>query len=97
MEKLPGGGPAIVPAQKDDERVQNPISYQPSVFYFRQELRAARTRAQAVELGLHLCSELERLKEWVRSEGLIPPKWHLTQSEIDSKNWGETGPWQSLG
>ena len=64
-------------------------SYQPSTYYFRLELENARTKREAVALGRHLCRELEELKAWVRERGLVPPKWHITRSESEAKNWGE--------
>lgn len=46
------------------------------------------SKNEAVEIGLHLCCELEQLKQWVRDRGMIPPKWHIMQSEISEKGWG---------
>lgn len=69
--------------------------YKSSPFYFRAALRGAETKAEAVEVGLHAVAELERLKEWVRARGLVPPKWHITQSEIDEKDWGAVVPFQT--
>lgn len=72
--------------------MQDPASYKPSVYYFRAALRSAETKADAIEVGLHAVAELEQLKEWVRARGLVPPKWHITQTEIDEKDWGEVIP-----
>jgi len=71
------------------------INYMPSAFYYRQALRTARTREDAIAVGLHVVAEVEQLKQWVRKQGLVPPKWHLMRSEVAAKHWGEVVPWQS--
>ena len=65
-------------------------TYKPSAFYFRSELRGAKTRAEAVEIGLRAVLELEQLKAWVREQGLRPPKLHIPASEAEDKGWTET-------
>ncbi len=55
--------------------------YLSSAYFFRVQLRAARTRRAAVEIGLVVIDEHERLREWVRAQGLIPPKWLVTPRE----------------
>lgn len=69
--------------------MENPASFRPSAFYFRRALRGAMSKNEAVEIGLHLCCELEMLKQWVRDQGMIPPKWHIMSSEISEKSWGD--------
>lgn len=64
------------------------VSYRPSAFYFRSGLRAAKTKAQAVEIGLKAVAELEQLKAWVRERGMIPPKTHVMPEESKAKGWG---------
>lgn len=73
-----------------------PLSYQPSVVFFRTELRAARTKREAVEIGLTVTRELELLKEWVRVEhGLIPPRFLATRSECAAKDLAPVIPYAS--
>lgn len=67
-------------------------SYKPSTFYFRASLRAAPTKAQAVDLGLAMVAEHEALREWVREQGLVPPKWFVTPSERHAKVAGSVCP-----
>ena len=62
-------------------------SYKPSVYYFRKALRESRSHERAVVVGLIVCHELELLKEWVRSKGLIPPKTIVLEEEADEKGW----------
>jgi hypothetical protein len=77
----------------DTRRVENqPAPYKPSAFYFRQELRCTRTRKEAVGIGMHLVAELELLKQWVRDQGLQPPKWNVMRSERLEKDWGPVVP-----
>lgn len=64
-----------------------PLSYRPSAFYFRKALREAKTTEQARALGMTLCAELEDLKAWVRSQGLIPPRFRATAGEATDKSW----------
>lgn len=63
------------------------VSYKPSAYYFRSGLRAAKTKAQAVEIGLKAVTELEQLKAWVREHGMIPPKNHILEAESRAKGW----------
>lgn len=63
------------------------IPYLPSALYFRRALRGAKTKADAVEVGLTAVAELENLKAWVREQGFIPPKCHLLKSETEEKGW----------
>ncbi len=66
--------------------MSKPISYKSSAYYFRAALRNARTKRAAVEVGLHAIAELEALKAWVRAQGMIPPKFMITQAEQISKS-----------
>ena len=63
------------------------LTYKPSSFYFRQALRTATSKAEAVEVGLTVVAELESLKAWVREQGYIPPKTYLLSVEADEKGW----------
>lgn len=65
-------------------------NYQPSAYYFRRELRNAKTKDAAIQVGMRAILELEMLKEWVRSKGMIPPKLHVPASEADAKGWTDT-------
>lgn len=64
-----------------------PLSYCPSVWYFRKALRESYTRDRALVIGLALCSELEQLKSWIRAQGLIPPKHCVMPAEARAKGW----------
>ncbi len=75
--------------------MNDPLSYKPSAYYYRQALRTAETQEEAVEIGLFVIAELEQLKEWVRGHGLVPPKWRLMRSELDEKQWGDVVPFPS--
>ena len=63
------------------------LNYQPSAYFFRKELREAKTKEAAIEVGLTVVLELEMIKEWVRSKGMIPPKMHIHPSEAAAKGW----------
>lgn len=75
--------------------MKKPLSYKPSAFYYRQELRQTDNPEDLRKIGMHLCAELEQLKAWVRSRGDVPPKWNLMQSEIEAKNWASVVPLRS--
>lgn len=66
-------------------------TYKPSAYYFRRELRRARTKLRAQQVGLAAVDELERLKAWVREQGMIPPKWRVLHEELRDKGWDKTG------
>lgn len=72
----------LLPPSDDDL-----IPYRPSVFYFRRALREAATVERAVTVGLIACHELEQLREWVRSEGLVPPQWIIDPQEAWDNGW----------
>lgn len=71
----------------DNWRMENNPTYRPSTYYFRAELRRSQTKAELLDMALQVCLELEELKSWVRSKGMIPPKWHLAAAEIRQKGW----------
>lgn len=75
--------------------MNSPLNYQPSAFYFRHELTTAKTKREAVQIGLRLVRELEAHKEWIRAQGFIPPKFYITQSEAHAKGWGSVVPFPS--
>ncbi len=72
------------PSTPDDDDL---IPYRPSVYYFRRALREAETRERAITIGLIACHELEQLREWVRSEGLVPPQWIIDPREAEDNGW----------
>lgn len=65
--------------------------YRPGSFYHRRRLRRSRTIKEAVKKGLELVRENERLREWVRQQGMIPPKWVVDPDEADEKGWSQAG------
>ena len=68
------------------------MSYKPSAYYYRKAIREAKSLEEAREAGCLVVRELEQLKEWVREQGLIPPKRFITREEADEKGWeGEEG------
>lgn len=62
-------------------------SYKPSAWYFREALRNARTKEEAVDVGLQVVLEVETLKEFIRDHGLIPPKSYIMEAEAEEKGW----------
>lgn len=86
------GAEGAGPETRDEARpvgfTPQPVTeYKPSVFYYRRAIRAAKTKAQAQSVGLGVCLELERLKEWVRAHGMVPPKWTVDPLEAEEKGW----------
>lgn len=73
-------------------RMTQPLSYLSSTYFFRLELRRASTKADAIELGMHVCDEHERLRDWCRERGLVPPKWFVTPSERAARAAGAVVP-----
>lgn len=67
-----------------------PTSYKPSAFYLRRRFRLSKDVDALRELGLALVSEHERLRAWVREQGLIPPKWTVDPAEAKEKRWKTT-------
>ena len=61
------------------------VTYMPSVFYFRKALRDAVTKDRAITIGLVVCAEHERLRAWVREQGMFPPKWVVDPQEAADK------------
>lgn len=62
-------------------------SYKPSGFYFRRAMRATDDPKKLRAIGMTMCMELEQLKEWIRDQGLVPPKQHIMASEAEEKGW----------
>ena len=60
-------------------------SMRPSAFYMRAALRKAKSTTELRAIGLHCVLEYERLREWVRGQGLIPPKFEVLESEGEAK------------
>jgi hypothetical protein len=67
-----------------------PVSYKPGVFYFRKALRESDSCERAVEVGLVVCAELERTRNWIREQGLPVPKWIVDPQEAAAKGWRHT-------
>ena len=51
----------------------------------------ANSQERAVAIGLAVVLEHERLREWVREQGMIPPKWFVDPEEAIAKGWTKTG------
>jgi hypothetical protein len=51
---------------------ENHSTYQPSVFYFRKDLRESRSRDRAITVALVVCAELEQLRGWAGAQSVIP-------------------------
>lgn len=49
-----------------------PLSYQPSVFYFRRDLRTSASIPEAINVALTVVGEFERLREWSAQHGVLP-------------------------
>lgn len=63
------------------------VSYKPSVYYWRKQIREARTMQDLRDASFNLCNELELLKAWVREQGMIPPKRIVTKEEAFEKRF----------
>ena len=64
----------------------------PFAHFARASLRGARTKQEAVEIGLRLVRELEEHKAWIRAQGFIPPKFFIMKSEQIAKGWPPAVP-----
>ena len=82
-------------ARPDTARMEKPLSYKPSAYYYHRELRAARSKEAAVRIGLQLVIEIEKHKRWIRERGMVPPKWLIMPSERAEKDWGSVIPFPS--
>lgn len=60
-------------------------SYKPSAYYFRKALQSAKTKKEAVEIGLQVVRELEAHKEFIRELGAWPPRKHILSTEAEDK------------
>ncbi len=67
------------------------VEFKPSTWYFRQGIRASKSKAELEAIALHLCCELDRLKQWTRDHDLIPPKWNIMSQEIADKGLTDGG------
>lgn len=68
----------------DSDRV---LSYRPSAWYYRRRMRESDDVREVRAVGLHVVAEYERLREWVRINGMIPPKWEVDPDEAAEKGW----------
>lgn len=68
----------------DEERMP---SYRPGVFYFRQAIRRTDDPEELRGLAMLLCRAIELEREWIRAQGMIPPKQVMLEEEIQDKGW----------
>lgn len=62
-------------------------TFTPGGWFFREALERAKTKKEATEIGRAVILELEMLKEWVREQGAIPPKFTVLRAEALAKGW----------
>lgn len=74
----------------ESEKESGIVSYKPSVWYFRKALREAQTLQEARDVGLMLCRAYQYEREWIRKQGLIPPKHLYLEQEGADKGWDLT-------
>lgn len=65
--------------------IPRPASYRPSAWYWRKDIREAKTKAEVQAMALALVEELETHKAAIRALGFIPPKTRLSPSEAAAK------------
>lgn len=88
MENLRGSRTANVHVECEHTHMQDGIiSYKPSAWYYRKALRETNDAKRLRALGLLAVSEMERLRGWCRTNGMIPPKWKVTKEEAQAKGW----------
>lgn len=63
------------------------LSYKPGAFYFRKAIRSAETVEAIRAEALVLVAENEKLREFIRSLGVIPPRFFATVEESQVKGW----------
>lgn len=61
------------------------LSYKPTSGYFRRAIRDAETKHEAQTVGYAVVDEYERLRQWVRQNGLHPPTWRVMKDELRDK------------
>jgi hypothetical protein len=61
------------------------VSMRPSAYYMRRALRSTENPEELRAIGLHCVAEYERLREWVRGHGLVPPKFEMLADEARDK------------
>ena len=66
-------------------RCNKVVSMRPSAFYVRKVLRTSKDLEELRDLGHLIINEHERLREWVRAQGLIPPKFNVIEEEAEAK------------
>ena len=69
----------------DSGRMEKLPVYQPTAHYYRQQIRTAKTKADVAAVAFALVIEIERHKEWIRAQGLIPPRWLVMQNDPRSQ------------
>ena len=68
----------------------DPISYKPSAWYYRDGMRSAADRKEVqelLEIGLQAVMEIENLRAFIRERGIIPPKDFVLEAEARDKGW----------
>lgn len=65
------------------------VPMRPSAYYMRRALRQCEAPEDIRAVGLHCVAEYERLREWVRERGLIPPKFEVLAEEAEEKGWDQ--------
>ena len=61
------------------------LSYKPGGFYFRKAYREADTPEKRESIFETLLEDHEKLREWCRQHGWIPPKFAFTGLEANDK------------
>lgn len=92
-DAAPASIPDFTPAPSDgldedvilnDEGVHEFLS---SVYFFRTSYRWAKSYEERDQLFWTLCRDYERLREWCREHGMMPPKFEISKMEADWKPW----------
>lgn len=84
-------------ARRSIAGMNSPITtYLPSTYFHRQALRSAKTKKEAVKVGLQVVLELEMQREWVREQGLMPPKFLVRPCELEARTLAEVIPFPTI-
>jgi len=62
-------------------------NYRPGGYYYRRAYREAESADEQAEIFETLLLDHEKLREWVRDQGLRPPKFEVLSHEVDDKPW----------
>lgn len=78
----------LPPAMAEEIRPLTPVAdMKPSTFYFRRAIRGADNLEEIRELALMLCLSIDLERQWIRDQGLIPPKQVMLEAELIEKSW----------